>query len=150
MPFTSPAYLYVYNFSGSLVPFSVCLFVPTVPRLPTHNCICIMNKGDRPCGKSDVTLKRERETEEKANPETRQRRMEYDTFFSGHTCATVSVGADTVCASVLDSVPVLVHEHLPPDLHDRLEDRLGWDHKSTKFVCLRVLLDPSLTHSLSP
>ena len=137
------------------MPFAVWLFVPAVPRLPAHNCICIMDKGGRPCGKSAATLKRERETEEKANPETRQRRMEDETFrrmnfFAGHTRATVSAGADTVCATVLDSAPVLVHEHLPPDLHDRLEDRLGWDHKSTKYVCLRVLLDPSLTHSLPP
>jgi hypothetical protein len=42
------------------VPFSVWLFVPAVPRLPTHNCICIMDKGGRPCGKSAATLKRER------------------------------------------------------------------------------------------
>jgi hypothetical protein len=100
-----------------------------------------MDKGGRPCGKSAATLKRERETEEKANPETRQRRMEDETFrrmnfFAGHTRATVSAGADTVCAAVLDSAPVLV--------------RLGWDHRSTKYVCLRVLLDPSLTHSLPP
>jgi len=35
-----------------------------------------MDKGGRPCGKSAATLKREREAEEKANPETRQRRMD--------------------------------------------------------------------------
>ena len=99
-------------------------------------------------------LKREREAEEKANPETRQRRMEDESFrrmnfFAGHTRATVSAGADTVCAAVLDSEAVLVHESLP-DPDDRLEDRLGLDHKSTKFLCLRVLLSPSLTHSLPP
>jgi hypothetical protein len=42
------------------VPFSVCLFVPAVPRLPAHNCMCIMDKSGRPCGKSAATLKRER------------------------------------------------------------------------------------------
>ena len=121
-----------------------------------------MHKGGRPCGKSAATLNREREQEEKANPEKRQRRLEDDNckkinFFAGHTHATVSAGAratasagaDTVCAAVLDSEAVLVHESLPaPD--DRLEDRLGLDHKSTKFLCLRVLLSPSLTHSLPP
>ena len=144
------------------MPFSVWLFVSAVPRLPAHNCICIMDKGGRPCGKSAATLKRERETEEKANPETRQRRMEDESFrrmnfFAVHTRATVSAGAratasagaDTVCAAVLDSEAVLVHESLP-DPDDRLEDRLGLDHKSTKFLCLCVLLSPSLTHSLSP
>ena len=60
-----------------------------------------MAKGGRPCGKSAATLKRVREAEEKANPETRQRRMEDErfrrmNFFTGHTCATVSAGADTV------------------------------------------------------
>ncbi len=72
-----------------------------VPRLPAHNCICLMDKGDRPCGKSAATLKREREEEEKTNPETRQRRMEDESFrrmnfFAGHTCATVSSTSDTV------------------------------------------------------
>ena len=113
-----------------------------------------MHKGGRPCGKSATTLNREREHEEKANPEKRQRRLEDDdckkiNFFAGHTRATVSAGADTVCAAVLDSQAVLVHESLP-DPDDRLEDRLGLDHKSTKFLCLRVLLSPSLTHSLPP
>jgi hypothetical protein len=65
-----------------------------------------MDKGGRPCGKSAATLKREREAEEKVNPESRQRRMEDETFrrmnfFAGHTRATVSAGADTVCADVL-------------------------------------------------
>ena len=83
------------------MPFSVWLFVSAVPRLPVHNFICIMDKGGRPCGKSAATLKREREAEEKANPETRQRRMEDESFrrmnfFAGHTRATVSAGADTV------------------------------------------------------
>ena len=121
-----------------------------------------MHKGGRPCGKSAATLNREREQEEKANPEKRQRRLEDDdckkiNFFAGHTRATVSAGAratasagaDTVCVAVLDSEAVLVHESLP-DPDDRLEDRLGLDHKSTKFLCLGVLLSPSLTHSLSP
>ena len=120
-----------------------------------------MHKGGRPCGKSAATLNREREQEEKANPEKRQRRLEDDeckkiTFFAGHTRATVSAGAratasagaDAVCVAVLDSEAVLLHESLPAP-HDRLEDRLGLDHKSTKFLCLRVLLSPSLTHSLS-
>jgi len=113
-----------------------------------------MHKGGRPCGKSAATLNREREQEEKAKPEKRQRRLEDDNckkinFFAGHTHATASAGADTVCAPVLDSEAVLVHESLP-DPDDRLEDRLGLDHKSTKFLCLRVLLSPSLTHSLPP
>jgi hypothetical protein len=56
-----------------------------------------MDKGGRPCGKSAATLKREREAEEKANPETRQRRMEDESFrrmnfFAGHTRAPVSSG----------------------------------------------------------
>jgi hypothetical protein len=38
-----------------------------------------MDKGGRPSGKSAATMKREREAEEKANPETRQRNMEDDT-----------------------------------------------------------------------
>ena len=57
--------------------------------------------------------------------------------------------ADTVCAAVLDSEAVLVHESLP-DPDDRLEDRLGLDHKSTKILCVSLLLSPSLTHSLPP
>jgi len=118
-----------------------------------------MHKGGRPCGKSAVTLNRERDQEEKSNPEKSQRRLDCKkiNFFSGHTRATVSAGAratasagaDTVCAVVLDSEAVLVHESLP-DPDDRLEDRLGLDHKSTKFLCLSVLLSPSLTHSLPP
>jgi hypothetical protein len=65
-------------------------------------------------------LNREREQEEKANPEKRQRRLEDDdckkiNFFAGHTRATVSAGAratasagaDTVCVAVLDSEAVL-------------------------------------------
>ncbi len=121
-----------------------------------------MHKGGRPCGKSAATLNREREQEKKANPEKRQRRLEDDdckkiNLFAGHTRATVSVGAratasagaDTVCAAVLDSEAVLLHENLP-DPGNHLEDRLGLDHKSTKFLCLRVLLFPSLTDSLSP
>ena len=48
-----------------------------------------MDKTGRPCGKSDSTMKREFESEEKSNPETRQRRMEDETFrrinfFTGH------------------------------------------------------------------
>jgi hypothetical protein len=75
-----------------------------------------MHKGGRPCGKSAATLNREREQEQKANPEKRQRRLEDDdckkiNFFAGHTRATVSAGAratasagaDTVCVPVLDS-----------------------------------------------
>jgi hypothetical protein len=51
-------------------------------------------------GKSAATLKRDRETEEKANPETRQRRMEDESFrrmnfFGGHTRATVSAVPET-------------------------------------------------------
>ena len=53
-----------------------------------------MHKGGRPCGKSAATLNREREQEEKANPEKRQRRLEDDdckkiNFFAGHTPGTL-------------------------------------------------------------
>jgi hypothetical protein len=129
--------------------------VPQVPR-SADNYICIIHKGDRPSDKSAATLQ-----EEKANPEKRQRRLEDNdckkiNFFTGHTratvspgtSATVSAGADTVCVVVLVSEDVLVHESLS-DPDDRLEDRLGLDHKSMKFLCLSVLLSPSLTHSLS-
>jgi hypothetical protein len=110
-----------------------------------------MQKGGRPSGKSAATMNRERDKEEKADPEKRQRRMEDDdckktNFFAGHTRATVSAGADTVRAAVLDSVAVLVHETLP-DIADRLENRLSLDQKSPKFVCVGVLLSPSLTQS---
>ena len=99
-------------------------------------------------------MNREREQEEKTKPEKRQRRVQDDSckkinFFAGYTCATVSEGADTVSAAVRDSVAVLVHESLS-DIADRLEDSLCLEQKSTKFVCLRVLLSPPLTPSLSP
>ncbi len=51
-----------------------------------------------------------------------------------------------MCAVVLDSVTVLVHETLP-DIADRLENSLSLDQKSPKFVCVGVLLSPSLTQS---
>ncbi len=52
---------------------------------------------------------------------------------------TGTAGTDTFCATVVDSVTVLVHKSLPDiDPSDRLEDRLSLDHKSTKFVCLRL------------
>ncbi len=129
-----------------LVPFSVWLFVPAVPRLPAHNCICIMDKGGRPCGKSAATLKRDREAEEKANPETRQRRMEDENFrrinfFAGHTRATVSAGVDTVNTSgdMQESrAPAGVKKDLPPYRH-REENRLYWHQKITTFVCACVL-----------
>jgi hypothetical protein len=113
------------------VPFSVWLFVPAVPRLPEHHCICIMDKGDRPCGKSAATLKRDRETEEKANPETRQRRMEDESFrtmnfFTGHTSVTVSEEADTVNTpgDMQESrAPACFKEDLPSYRH-RKENRL--------------------------
>ena len=54
--------------SLSLVTFSVWLFVPEVPRLPAGNCICIMDKGGRPRGKTPATMNRDREVDEKANP----------------------------------------------------------------------------------
>jgi hypothetical protein len=90
-----------------------------------------MDKGGRPCGKSAATLKRDREAEEKANPETRQRRMEDESFrrmnfFAGHTRATVSAGADTVNTpgDMQESrAPAGVKEDLPPYRH-REENRL--------------------------
>ena len=90
-----------------------------------------MDKDDRPCGKSAATLKREREAEEKANPETRQRRMEDESlrrmnFFAGHTRATVSAGADTVKTPrdmQEPRAPASVNEDLPPYRH-REENRL--------------------------
>ena len=96
----------------------------------------------------------EHEKEEESNPEKSQRRMQDDdckkiNVFIGHTSATVSAGAHTISAVVLDSVVVLVHESLP-DFTDRVEDRLCLDQKSTKFVCLSVLFSPSLTPSLPP
>ena len=111
-----------------------------------------MHKGGRPCGRSAATLNRERDKEEKSNPEKMQRRLEEDeykktNFFAGHTPATLSPGADTVSATVLDSEAVLVHESLP-HYDDRLEDRLCCCQKSTKFVCGGVLLCPSLTQCL--
>jgi len=134
------------------VPFSVWLFVPAVPRLPAHNCICIMDKGGRPCGKSAATLKRDREAEEKANPETRQRRMEDESFrrinfFAGHTRATVSAGVDTVNTpgDMQESrAPAGVKEDLPPYRH-REENRLYLHQKITTFVCACVLRSPCLT-----
>ncbi len=98
-----------------------------------------MQKGVRPSGKSAATMNREREKEEKTNPEKRQRRMEDDdckkiNFFAGHTRATVSAGVDTIGAVVLDSVAVLVHETLP-DITDRLENRLSLDQK-VRNLCL--------------
>ena len=104
-----------------------------------------MHKGGRPCGKSAATMNWEREQEEKANPEKRQRRIQDDdykkiNFFGGHTRTTVS--ADNVSAVILDSATVLVHESLS-DISDRLEDRLCLEQKRTKFVCLSVLLSPS-------
>ena len=62
-------------------------------------------------------------------------------FFTGHTRATVSSGAD-----IVTSASVGVHESLP-DIADRLEDRLCLDQKSTMFVCVSFLLFPSLAHS---
>ena len=81
--------------SLSLVTFSVCRFVPEVPRLPTDNCICIMDKGGRPCDKTPVTMNRDHETDEKSNPEKRQKRTEDENckrinFLGGHACTTVS------------------------------------------------------------
>ena len=72
-----------------------------------------MNKGDRPCVKSAATLNREREQEEKANPEKRQRRLEDDdckkiNFFAGHTRATVSAGARATAGNFRNSSFVLL------------------------------------------
>jgi hypothetical protein len=53
--------------------YVLVLFVTTVPRLPANNCIRIMDKGGRPCGKSAGTRKRELEVVEKTNPETRNK-----------------------------------------------------------------------------
>ncbi len=125
-----------------------------VPRLPVHNYIYIMDKGGRPCGKSAATLKRDRESEEKANPETRQRRMEDETFrrmnfLAGHTRATVSAGADTVNTpgDMQESrAPAGVKEDLPPYRH-REENMLYLHQKITTFVC--VCLTISLSHCLT-
>ena len=138
------------------MPFSVWLFVSAVPRLPAHNCICIMDKGGRPCGKSAATLKREREAEEKANPETRQRSMEDDSFrrmnfFAGHTRATVSAGADTVKTPgdmQEPRAPASVNEDLPPYRH-REENRLYLHQKITTLVWACVLRSPCLTASVA-
>ena len=114
-----------------------------------------MDKGGRPCGKSAATLKREREAEEKANPETRQRRMEDESFrrmnfFAGHTRATVSAGADTVKTPrdmQEPRAPASVNEDLPPYRH-REENRLYLHQKITTFVCACVLRSPCLTASV--
>ena len=81
--------------------------------------------------RAEDPAKREREAEEKANPETRQRRMEDESFrrmnfFAGHTRATVSAGADTVNTpgDMQESrAPAGVKEDLPPYRH-REENRL--------------------------
>ncbi len=135
--------------------FSVCLFVSVVPRLPDHNCICIMDKGDRPFGKSVVTQKREREAEEKANPKVRKRRMEDDTFrrinfFTGHVRATVSAPSDTVntVGDMQESrTPVGFKEDLPEYRH-REEHRL-YLHRKSRNLCVKLCLAVSLSHCLT-
>ena len=138
MPFSCPDYPYVHIFLAcgahvgsndrrivpqcflrrtvSLVTFSNCCPLCLKFLVPTDNCICIMHKGGRPCGRSAATFNRERDKEEKANPEKRQRRLEEDdykktNFFAGHTPATLSPGADTVSATVLDSDGVVFYCH---------------------------------------
>ena len=124
----------------------MCCLLSLKFLVPADNCICIMHKGGRPCDKSAVTMNREREEEEQANPEKKQRRIEDDNckkinFFAGHTRATVSAGADIVTRS-----SVGVHESLM-DIVDRLEDRFWFGfEKYDVFVC--ELLALSLPDSL--
>jgi hypothetical protein len=114
-----------------------------------------MDKGGRPCGKSAATLKREREAEEKANPEVRKRRMEDDTFrrinfFAGHVRATVSAPADTVHTAgdmQVARAPVGVKEDLPEYRHR--EERRLYLHQKSRHLCVKLCLAVSLSHCLT-
>ena len=59
-----------------LMMYDVWLFGPEVPPFPVDECICITDRVGRPSGKSAATMNRERQTEEEANPDKRQKRTE--------------------------------------------------------------------------